>query len=81
MPIGIYVIGEITPEVLETAKVFNEYYEQNGLGKFRIIQVNPKVYKGEGVIVSTPSKKKGDDANGKNIWWSIRNIRCYERKH
>ena len=67
MPIGIYVIGEITPEVLETAKVFNEYYEQNGLGKFRIIQVDPKVYRGEGVIVSNSSKKKGDEVNGKNI--------------
>lgn len=67
MPIGIYVIGEITTEVLETAKVFNEYYERNGLGKFRIIQVDPKVYRGEGVIVSNSSKKKGDEVNGKNF--------------
>lgn len=59
MPIGIYVIGEITPEILETAKAFNDYYEKNGLGKFRIIKVNPGTYKGEGVIV----EHKGDKNN------------------
>lgn len=48
MPIGIYVVGEISPKVLETAKVFNDYYEKNKLGKFRIIQVNPKKYKDGG---------------------------------
>lgn len=42
MPIGIYVVGEITP------KIFNDYYEKNKLGKFRIIQVNPKKYKDGG---------------------------------
>lgn len=67
MPIGLYVIGEITPEVLETAKIFNQYYEKNGLGKFRIIRVNPKVYKGEGRIVCDNSNGKGDDSYGKNI--------------
>lgn len=50
MPIGLYVVGDIVPEVIETAKVFNQYYEENGLDKFRIIRVNPKVYKGEGNI-------------------------------
>lgn len=67
MPIGVYVVGDITPEVLETARVFNSYYEQNGLGKFRIIQINPSVYKGEGRIVEDSLKKRGDEVNGKNI--------------
>lgn len=60
MPIGIYVIGEITEEVLETAKVFNEYYKKNNLGKFRIVQVNPQVYLGRGYI---NSKGKGEKSN------------------
>ena len=67
MPIGIYVIGELTPNVLETAKAFNEYYEKNSLGKFRIIQVNPNVYKGEGRIVYDSEIIKGDERYGKNI--------------
>ena len=44
MPIGIYVEGEITSEIIETAKVFNEYYQKHGLGKFRIIQVDKTKY-------------------------------------
>ena len=67
MPIGVYVIGEITPEAMETAKAFNKYYEEQGLGKFRIIQVNPKVYKGEGRIDKAVSSKKGDDTYGKGF--------------
>ena len=45
MPIGIYVVGDITDEMLETAKVFNEFYEKHKLGKFRIIKVNPTAYR------------------------------------
>ena len=48
MPVALYVIGDIKEEHIKTAKVFNEYYEKNGLGKFRIIRVDPLVYKGEG---------------------------------
>ena len=67
MPIGVYVVGEITPEVIETAKTFNKYYEEHGLGKFRIIQVDPKVYRGEGRIDKSISKSKGEDGYGKGF--------------
>ena len=50
MPIGMYVVGKITPEILNTAKVFNKYYQEHHLGKFRIIQVDPRVYQGKGII-------------------------------
>lgn len=66
MPIAMYVIGEISPEHLETARIFNEYYEKNGLGKFRIVQVDPKVYRGEGRI-NASSKSLGVEASGKSI--------------
>lgn len=48
MPVALYVIGDIKEEHIKTAKIFNEYYEANGLGKFRIIRVDPLIYKGEG---------------------------------
>ncbi|MBE6156644.1 MAG: hypothetical protein E7161_02750 [Firmicutes bacterium] len=44
MPIGIYVIGEISEEEIETARVFKDYYRAYGLGDFRIIKVNPEKY-------------------------------------
>ena len=50
MPIGMYVIGEISPKQLETAKAFDEYYKEHNLGRFKIIQVDPKVYLGKGRI-------------------------------
>ena len=67
MPIAMYVVGEITPKHLETAKIFNSYYEQNGLGKFRIIQVDPRHYKGEGIIVDSEYKEREGENNGRNI--------------
>lgn len=67
MPIGIYVIGEIKPYHLETAKIFNSYYEKNGLGQFRIIQVNPTMYKGNNYKLNNDLEKIGDDVRGKSI--------------
>lgn len=67
MPIAMYVIGEIKSEHLETARIFNEYYEANGLGKFRIIQVDPKYYRGEGRIAGASFDTKGVENNGRNI--------------
>ena len=67
MPIGMYIVGEITDQHLETAKVFNEYYEKNGLGKFRIIKVNPNFYIKNTIIDKDDSIRKGEENNGKCI--------------
>lgn len=67
MPIGMYVIGEITQEHIETAKVFNEYYEQNGLGKFRIIQVNPNSYINNKSPGEFYTERKESDISGRHI--------------
>jgi len=67
MPIGLYVIGDISEEELETAKVFNDYYERNGLGKFRIIKVDPRVYKGDGKIVDKNSFEEKSVIGSKNL--------------
>jgi len=67
MPMGIYVIGEITPEILETAKVFNDYYEKKGLGKFRIIRINPNAYQRGGINSCNSMNKRGDEVNGKVV--------------
>lgn len=67
MPIAMYVIGEITPKHIETAKIFNEYYEKHGLGKFRIVRVDPRFYKGEGRIVGNNFREKGDETSGRSI--------------
>ena len=58
MPIGIYVIGEITKEELETAKVFKEYYRKNNLGDFKIIRVDPLKYPDSSVSVNKPQEKQ-----------------------
>lgn len=65
MPIGIYVVGEVTDYHLKLAKTFNEYYKEHNLGEFRIIRVNPKVYKGKGRIDKLYSK--GDEEYGRHI--------------
>lgn len=61
MPIGIYVVGNITKEQMETARVFNEYYKAHGLGKFRIIQINPKKYDS---MYSDEEKDSGKGSKG-----------------
>lgn len=66
MPIGIYVVGKIKPYHLETAKVFNSYYEKEGLGQFRIIQVDPIRYRGNNKL-SSNYEKIGDDIRGRSI--------------
>lgn len=59
MPIGIYVMGEVNEEVLNTAKKFQEYYKNNGLGEFKIIKINPEKYKSASIYdyVQTPTEK------------------------
>jgi len=66
MPMAMYVVGELLPEHLETAKAFNDYYQEKGLGKFRIIQVNPQVYKGRGRVDNSVTVR-GVETYGKNI--------------
>lgn len=50
MPIGIYVLGELTEEHLKVAKMFKEYYKKENLGEFRIIKVNPEKYKSASIF-------------------------------
>jgi len=44
MPIGLYIVGEPTEEMIETAKAFNEYYKNNNMGEFLIIKIDPQKY-------------------------------------
>lgn len=46
MPIGMYVLGDITEEHLKVAKTFAEYYKKENIGEFRIIRVDPEKYRG-----------------------------------
>ena len=45
MPIGMYVLGEITEDHIRVAKMFSDYYKKENLGEFMIIKVNPEKYK------------------------------------
>lgn len=58
MPIGIYVIGEITNEELETAKIFQEYYRKNNLGDFKIIRVDSLKYPNSAISVNKPKEEQ-----------------------
>jgi len=66
MPIGLYVVGEITEEVLETARVFSDYYRENNLGEFRIIRVNPEKYR---VMTTNHYQRPQQEMVDSNVSW------------